>query len=280
MSGNDQGAVVDFYDTHPINERQILEKLAADGFDIDHLTEDILQAYDQDHFGGVAANDALADLARIGADDHVLDVCCGMGGPARYFAYNYGCRVTGIDLTESRIDGARRLTELTGLQDRVSLFSGDALSMPFDDESFDVVVSQEAFCHVPMKDRLIAECVRVTKRGGRIAFTDILTTETTPDAALARLQDGLMHQELASAASYRRAIEREGCVLVEVQDIIEPWRQILVERLAMYRSLKNQTVERFGEAHFRKWDEAYSFFVGLYETGELGGGRFLAQRPR
>ncbi len=58
----------------------------------------------------------------------------------------------------------------------------------------------------------------------------------------------------------------------------DEWRVILIDRLAMYRSLKDQTIERFGSTHFTKWDNAYSFFVGLYETGELGGGRFLARR--
>lgn len=278
MAGHDEGAVVAFYDTHPINETQILEKLRADGHDPAALTEDILQAYDQDHFGGTAANDALADLARIGPADHLVDVCCGMGGPSRYFAANWGCRVTGIDLTQSRVDGARRLTELAGLAGRVTLMQGDALDMPFPTDSFDVLVSQEAFCHVPRKDRLIAECARVVRPGGRIAFTDIVTTATTPPAAIARLEEGMSFMELGSAPAYRAALEREGCAVVEAQDLGPAWAQILADRLAMYRGLKDQTVARFGEAHFRKWDEAYSFFVGLYQTGEMGGVRILARK--
>ena len=99
--------VVDFYDTHPINEQQIIDKLQRDGHDPLDVTEDVLQNYDQDHFGGIAANDALASLAGIDADSHVLDVCCGMGGPSRYLVHNYGCRITGIDLAESRINGAK-----------------------------------------------------------------------------------------------------------------------------------------------------------------------------
>ena len=54
-------AVLDFYDTHPISEAQILEKLAADGISLEGLGEDTLQNYDQDHYGGTAANDRLAD---------------------------------------------------------------------------------------------------------------------------------------------------------------------------------------------------------------------------
>jgi ubiquinone/menaquinone biosynthesis C-methylase UbiE len=273
-------AVTEFYETHPISERQIVEKMRGDGIDLDNVTEDILQAYDQDHYGGVAANDALAALAGIDEDCHVLDVCCGMGGPSRYLAHNYGCRVTGVDLTQSRVDGATKLTAMTGLDDRVTHQCANALDLPFDDGSFDVVISQEAFCHVPDKDRLVAQCARMLKPGGRIAFTDILATGSTTDATRDRLQREMTFQELGSQDAYRRQLEREGCTIVEVQDLGAEWRDILTDRLAMYRSLKDQTVERFGSAHFQKWDSAYSFFVGLYETGELGGGRFLARRAK
>lgn len=272
------GAVVDFYDMHPINEQQIVEKLQQDEIDPDNVTEDVLQNYDQDHFGGVAANDALAALAGIDGKCHVLDVCSGMGGPSRYLAHNYGCRVTGIDLAGSRVDGATRLTSMAGLDDRVEFRNANALEMPFADGAFDVVISQEAFCHIPDKDTLVAQCCRVLKPGGRIAFTDIIVTDNTSEQTRTRLQQEMTFQELASVQSYRHALEREGCSVLQYHDLSDEWRVILADRLVMYRGLKDQTVDRFGEAHFAKWDNAYSFFVGLYETGELGGGRFLARR--
>ncbi|WP_157961877.1 methyltransferase domain-containing protein [Acuticoccus kandeliae] len=255
-----------------------MEKLRQDGFDPDNVTENELQTYDQDHYGGLAANDALAAAAGIDAGTRVLDVCCGMGGPARYLAHNIGCRVTGIDLTESRIVGARRLTEMAGLSDRVDYEVANALDLPFDDATFDVLVSQEAFCHVPDKPRLVSECVRVLKPGGRLAFTDVLTTEHTREAALKRLQAEITFQELSTEAAYRALLEGEGCTVTFV-DLAEPWANILANRLAMYRGLKEQTVARYGEAHFDRWDSAYNFFVSLYRTGEMGGGRFVARKP-
>jgi len=272
------GAVTEFYETHPINEQQIIDKLQGDGVDLANVTEDILQNYDQDHYGGVAANDALAALASINHGCHVLDVCCGLGGPSRYLAHNYGCRVTGIDLTESRVDGAKRLTAMVGLDEHVTFQSANALDLLFGDKTFDVVISQEAFCHIPDKDRLVAQCVRVLKPGGRVAFTDVLATDSTTDNTRERLQQEMTFLELGSQHTYQRQLEREGCVVVEAQDVSDEWRVILSDRLAMYRSLKDQTVERFGSAHFTKWDNAYNFFVSLYKTGELGGGRFLARR--
>lgn len=273
-----KNAVIDFYDMHPINEQQILEKLSNDGFDTASITQNILQNYDQDHYGGVAANDALAALASLDENCHLLDVCCGLGGPSRYLAHNYGCRVTGIDLTQSRINGATRLTEMAGLGTLVEFKCANALELPFPENTFDVLVSQEAFCHVPQKDRLVAECVRVLKVGGRMTFTDILITNKTSDETKARLEREMVFLELGSADSYCRAFEHESCASIEASDLSDQWRIILVERLEMFRSLKDQTIERFGEAHFVKWDAAYSFFVGLFETGELAGGRFLARR--
>lgn len=271
-------AVTEYYETHPINEQQILDKLQLDGVDLANVTEDTLQNYDQDHYGGAAANDALASLAGIDNSCHVLDVCCGLGGPSRYLARQYGCRVTGIDMTTSRIEGAKRLTEMVGLEGSVSFQKSNALDLAFVDSTFDVVIAQEAFCHIPNKDRLVAQCVRVLKPGGRLAFSDVLATDITSERTRQQLQQEMTFFELGSQSSYRHQLEREECTAIEIQDLSNEWRAILIDRLAMYRSLKQQTIKRFGSDRFTEWDNAYSFFVSLYSTGELGGGRFLAHR--
>ena len=270
--------VVAFYDAHPINEEQILHTLAAHGVALEGLTEDILQNHDQDHFGGVGANDILAAQAGIASHHVVLDVCSGMGGPARYLAQRIGCRVVGLDFTESRHLGAQRLTKLVGLDRLVSFRHGNALAMPFDDASFDVVIGQEAWCHVPDKPTLIAECARVVKPGGTIAFTDILRRPGLSDAELARLTSGMPFPTLESLEGYSGLLAGRDCEVLIREDLSEEWARILVQRLAMYRGLKDETVLKFGAEHFRKWDETYAFFVGLYQEGKLGGGRFVARR--
>jgi sarcosine/dimethylglycine N-methyltransferase len=112
-------SVVEFYHTHPINEDEILAKLRARGADIDALTQQDMGELDQDHYGGIEAVAALAADIAPRPQDRLLDVCSGMGGPARWIAWKYGCRVTGLDLTPSRVEGATRLTRRVGLQDRV-----------------------------------------------------------------------------------------------------------------------------------------------------------------
>ncbi len=269
-----------FYNTHPISESQVLNKLEQTGADTSILTVELLQHHDQDHFGGLAATDALARHAKINESTHVLDLCCGLGGPARYLAYHHGCRVTGVDMNTDRLAGAVRLTERTKLQDRVLFHHANALQTGLADETFDVIVSQEAFCHIPDKKTLIAECVRLLKPGGCIVYTDILARNSMTNEIRSRLENEMAFSELSTLEQYCHLLEEKGCQVVEVEDLSDDWAQILIDRLAMYRSLKEQTVSSFGLAHFQKWDRTYSFFVDLYRSGELGGGRFVARKPK
>ena len=270
--------VTEFYDTHPISERQVLDKLVQDGFDLSSLDQGILQDYDQDHFGGLAATDTLAHLANVGRSSHVIDVCSGLGGPARYFAHHYGSRVTGIDLNQSRVDGAIRLTKMVGLEAKISFYHANALSSALPSAEFDSLIAQEAFCHIPNKPELLTECLRVLKPGGLIAFTDILEGASMTTPVTERLRQEMTFMELNTLGTYRTLLETSGCEIKMAEDLSEEWARILINRLAMYRGLKDQTIARFGSSHFEKWDRTYSFFVGLYTSGELGGGRFLARK--
>jgi sarcosine/dimethylglycine N-methyltransferase len=270
--------VVQYYDTHPINEAQILATLQSKEITLEGLSEEVLKDYDQDHYGGVEANDSLAQAAGIKAQHRVLDVCCGLGGPARYLAYRYGCKVVGLDFTESRFLAAQRLTRLTGLDHLVSFRHGNALAMPFDAAEFDVAIGQEAWCHVPDKARLIAECARVVKPGGVIAFTDILRMPTLTETEWQRLAREMTYADLGSFERYRELLAQNGFSLERCEDLSAHWAQILKQRLAMYRNLKDDTARRFGQARQDEWDSSYAFFVGLYQIGKLGGGRFVARK--
>lgn len=278
MTDTQTTSVVHFYDTHPINEEEILTKLVACGVDVDEMTEEALKEFDQDHFGGTEAVDVLAERAGIKAHHQVLDVCSGMGGPARLLAHRIGCRVTGIDLTQSRVESARRLTERVGLSHLVDFVHGDATAMPLPDAAYDVLVSQEAWAHVPDRSNLIAECARVLKPGGVIAFTSIVTREGLTSGEQARLAAEMASPEVPSPQDFTDLLLQNGCPVRITDDLSAEWTEILIDRLEMYRSLRDTTVAKFGEEHFRAWDATYSFFVDLYRQGKLGGVRIVATK--
>ena len=275
MHDTHRTAVAGFYETHPINEDEILQKLSGRGLDLGRLTEQELKDFDQDHYGGVEAVDALAEAAGISRGQHVLDVGSGMGGPARWLAHKFGCHVTGLDLTDSRVLGARRLTERVGLSGLVEFVQGDATRMPFPMSNFDALVSQEVWCHIPEKDALFAECARVLKPTGKIAFTDIMIVGELSSADEQHLARGMKIPRPATLSEYRTLADTNGLAISATTDLSEAWNAILVGRLAMYRSLRDTTVAKFGEERFHEYDRAYEHFVGLFTRGILGGYRVL-----
>ena len=279
MTDRQKAGVIGFYDTHPINEDEILAKLAARGDDLDRLDQDALKDFDQDHYGGIEVVDTLAARAGIRREHRVLDVCSGMGGPARWIAHRIGCKVTGLDFTLSRVESARRLTARVGLTALVDFVHGDATAMPLPTAAFDVVVSQEAWLHVPDKSALIAECARVLTPGGTLAFTDVALRALLDANEEARLAAEMHAPGIASSARYVDLLAANGMVVAGIEDLSTLWTDTLVERLAMYRGLADTTTAKFGAAHFAAWDSTYSFFVGLFVAGKLGGARIVARKP-
>ena len=158
----------------------ILKALQDAGKDVNSLTIEDLTSFDQYHSGGLAATKELASLAGLLEGMHVLDVGSGIGGPARILASEYGCDVTGIDLTEEFCLAAEMLTARVGLDDKVRFRCCSALDLPFDDESFDLVWMQNSSMNIPDKERLYSEVRRVLRPNGRLATQDVLSGPVTP----------------------------------------------------------------------------------------------------
>ncbi len=156
--------------------------LEAAGLDPDHLDPDGQTGPDEFHTGGRAMTDALAEVAGIAAGERVIDVGCGLGGPARVLAHHFGAQVTGIDLTREFVDLGRELTAACGLDDKVELRVGDAVALPFDDGTFDVGWTQHATMNMPDKAGVYRELRRVVRDGGRFAFFDIIGGPNVADA--------------------------------------------------------------------------------------------------
>jgi len=270
--------IIDFYDRHPISEGQVLDAVRRARGSADALTADDLYPFDQDHYGGLGAVDALARRAGITAASRVLDICAGLGGPARFLASRRGCRVVGVELNPGRAAGMERLTRRVGLRHAVSVVRGDATALPFGAGRFDACVSQEALLHVADKAAALTEARRVLVAGGRLAFSDWIAHPGLGDVERARLEDWMAAVTLQSLDGYRALLGRVGFRGVEAEDLTDEWRAILRERLTMYRALREDTVRRLGEARYREYDALYAFFVGLVEAGKLGGGRFSGTR--
>lgn len=271
------GHVRDFYDRHPITATQVLAKVAAARGHLDGLVPEDLFPFDQDHYGGLAATAALADRAGITAESRVLDVCAGLGGPARYLARSRGCRMVALELNHGRAAGAADLSRRVGLGHAVQVVRADAQALPFANACFDAVISQEAFLHVPDKARLLAECRRVLRPGGKLAFSDWIATPDLNAAERDLLWRGIAAQALIDVPAYDALLRAAGFRNVAVEDLSQAWVPILEERLRMYEGLRRDALAASGVDTHAGYVGFYAAFVDLVRRGALGGARFTAE---
>ena len=153
---------------------RILSALTAAGKDLDGLTADDLAPYDQFHSRGHQATAELAELLSPQAGQAVLDLGCGIGGPARWLAAQRGCRVVGLDLTEVYCRTASELSARVGLARQTGFVCADGLALPFAEDCFDLVWTQHAAMNIADKARLYREVTRVLKPGGRFGLYDVM----------------------------------------------------------------------------------------------------------
>jgi ubiquinone/menaquinone biosynthesis C-methylase UbiE len=216
------------YGSTAIVER-VLTAVANSGQDASRLTVEMLYPYDQFHGRGLVATRENSAKLNLDATMRVLDVGSGVGGPARYMASTFGCRVTGIDLTDDFVAAAKELTERCGLSDKVEFRQGDALAMPFGEASFDAVSCLNVAMNIRDKTGLAREICRVLKPHGRLVWTEAVQgPEGPPHYPLpwARNPDISF---LVSEAELRRAMEGARLRIVEWIDETEAMRAVLAQ---------------------------------------------------
>lgn len=233
---------------------------------------------DNIHPGGVEETKILAQKAGIKKGQKVLDICSGLGGPARYLAGTYGCSVVGIDILETHYNEAVRRTREAGLGHLVSFRLGNAMELPFDDASFDVVWSQDAWCHVPDKAKLIAEAARVLRRGGVIAFTDHLETEKMTDE-LRGLMQPLAIPNLQTLPGYAGLLENNGFAILSREDIgKEMGEQYRQSNIILENKFKDEVLKRYGQEVYQGTIDMFQMLAGAVERGLASRGRFVAKK--
>ena len=192
-----------------------LEKL---GIDKNQLTQSDLSSFDEFHIGGSEGTLILAEKLTVNASSSVLDIGCGIGGPARFLSSEFGCKVSGIDLTADFVNTGNSLTDQVGLSDKVKLIEASALNIPFADNSFDVSYMIHVGMNIADKDVLFSEAFRVTKPGGVFGIYDVMllgNCELQYPLPWALEEDG---NAIASATDYISALIKAGFSLKHEDD--------------------------------------------------------------
>lgn len=196
----------------------ILVALEQAGADLQQLSLEQLAPIDEFHIRGRAATLELAQTVGLSSTNRVLDIGSGIGGTSRCLAKEFGCHVTGIDLTEEYCQVASMLTEMVGLDDLIAYHQGDATNLPFEDNEFDVVWTAHVAMNIADKRRLYSEMHRVLKPGGTLAIYDVLSGPSGPvlfPVPWARTPETSF---LVSAEELRRLLQDAGFTVLDWKD--------------------------------------------------------------
>ena len=152
----------------------------------------------------------MAAMLDLNENARVLDIGAGYGGAARYLAGTFGCSVVALNLSEKENVRDRELNAERGLSDQIDVVDGSFEAIPAEDNSFDVVWSQDAILHSGKREKVIEEVARVLKPGGRFIFTDPMQADDCPEGVLQPILDRIHLTSLGSPAFYRQAASKFG----------------------------------------------------------------------
>lgn len=178
---------------------------------------------DRDTDIGAASHRTVEEMAcrldPLPAGSHVLDIGAGYGGAARHLAATRGFRVTCLNISALQNATNERLTGEQGLDRLVTVRHGSFENIPFDDESFDAVWSQDSLLHSGRRRRVLEEVYRVLEPGGHFVFTDPMQADDCPDGVLQPVLDRIHLDSMGSFALYRDTAEAIGFETVELVDL-------------------------------------------------------------
>lgn len=157
-------------------------------------------------------------LGEPSKDAKVLDVGAGYGGAARYLAATFGCHVTALNLSEVENERDREMNKAQKLDHLIDVWDGSFEDIRAEDNTFDIVWSQDAILHSGNRTKVVEEVARVLKPGGVFIFTDPMQADDAPADRLQPIYDRIHLETLGSPGFYREAAKKVGLEEIGFED--------------------------------------------------------------
>ena len=182
----------------------------------------------------------MASKINLNANTKLLDLGSGYGGAARYLAKKFGCQITCLNLSETQNERNDSLNKKHGLDHLITITEGNFEDIPFPDNSFDVVWSQDAMVHSANRGLVVQEADRVSKEDGDFIFTDLMQTFDCPKSILQPVLERIHLDSLGSFGFYVEQARKLGIRKTEVVDLSE-------HLTTHYRRVMEETQKRYDE---------------------------------
>ena len=126
--------------------------------------------------GGRKATDWVIASGDFSKDKKVLEVACNMCTTSIGLAKQYGCRIEGVDLDENALEKAKANIAANNLQDKIHVQRANAMKLPFEDNTFDIVINEAMLTMLPVEAKMkaVAEYFRVLKPNGFLLTHDVM----------------------------------------------------------------------------------------------------------
>ncbi|TQE98922.1 MAG: methyltransferase domain-containing protein [Spiribacter salinus] len=203
----------------------------------------------------------------------VIDIGAGYGGAARYLAREIGAHVTCLNLSEKENARNRRLTAEQGLEEKIEVVHGLFEDIPFPDNSFDVVWSQEAILHSGDRTRVLKEVSRVLKPGGDFIFTDPMQANDIDDAAeFEPIYERIHLPDMDSIGFYLATLEELGFDMVEIEDLTHQLRNHYARVREELKSRRHALQDQISPDYTERMLNGLSRWVEAADAGQLSWG--------
>jgi ubiquinone/menaquinone biosynthesis C-methylase UbiE len=166
-------------------------------------------------------------MLNLTAQCSVLEVGCGSGAYALFIAESVGCTIVGLDINAPGIQNASQLAARRELASRARFQQCDASQdLPFEDQTFDAVFSNDVLCHLGGRFNVLCEIFRVLKPGGRMLFSDALVIGGLLSNEEIATRSSIGYYVYSPPGENERLLERAGFQNIRVTDTTETASQI------------------------------------------------------
>ncbi len=241
------------------------------------LWSDLIQ-FDQLHYFGTKALDHLSRCLGLTNKDHLLEVGSGLGGPARYLAANYRCRLTGIELQEDLFQTSVSLTMRCGLDQEVDFVHGDFTRLDFSNKKYDHLISLLVFLHIPNKDELFLKCAKSIRSGGGLYIEDYFIQNSLEEFEKNDLLKKIACSNLQTREEYLASLKSSGFTQLIFEDMTDFWKDFLAKRWSDFQNEKSNKIRIHGQEAVTRLSEFYEITNQLFSNGNLGGVRIHGKK--